>query len=116
MTSLTALIVGLLLWGTPSPAQAQTPLLGFGGFILFSFACTCSPGQMVYVMGPSPGAFVYYPGITPTFLHGELYKSGTAVLGTYTPGGTCLMASTPCNPLPVTGTMTTVGTSKLLGL
>jgi hypothetical protein len=114
MRSLIILFVCLLLFGTASVARAQVPFpsaFNFSGYILFSFPCTCSPGQMVYVGGPTPGAYVYYPGVTPTFLYGQLYKPGTAVLGTYTPGGACLMVSTPCNPLPVTGTMTMVGTS-----
>jgi len=113
-TLLLGAMIVLAAFSSPIQATAATVSgIGFGGYILFSFPCTCSTGYYVVVAGVSPGAFVYYPGFTPTYLYGQLYKPGTAVLGTYTPGGVCLMTATPCVPLFVTGTMTMVGTSPI---
>ncbi len=84
--------------------------LSFGGKITTSIPCTCSPGVLITVAGPSPGVFVLMPA-AKVYSYGQIYRSGPSILGSYSGGGVCLMAAIPCIPMPNKGTITVAGTS-----
>lgn len=92
-------------------ASAQLP---FGGRALFVHPCTCSPGVVVVVGPPVPGAFLYLPPLSIPFLWYQIPRVGPWLLGTYTPGATCLIwvgkACVPSPTFPI-GTIRIVGTS-----
>ncbi len=84
--------------------------LPFGGKITTSIPCTCSPGMLITVTGPSPGIFVLMP-VAKVYSYGQVYRSGPSILGSYSGVGVCLMAGIPCIPMPNEGTITIAGTS-----
>ncbi len=93
------------------------PGLPFGGMVGTIFPCTCSANYIVYfadlaVPPSSLGALIYQPGATITYAYGPPYRPGQWMLGTWLPGGVCLIwVLKICVPVPVTGTMFMVGTS-----
>ena len=94
--------------------QAKAIPLGlpFGGWIGWVTYCTCSFNLLLTVVGPSPGNFVLQPGVSIIFPFGQVYRPGPAVVGSYTPGGACMVFSGKgCAPEPVTGTIIMIGTS-----
>ena len=92
--------------------HAQSPLV-FGGLVLNSQYCACSGNFLLTLSGPTPGQWVWYPS-TPQFANFQLPRSGVWTLGTYTPGGVCLVPSGDgCAPfgVPIGTISSTVGTS-----
>lgn len=96
--------------------KATGALLGLGGMIESTLYCTCSLNSVIVLGPPTPGVYAYQPFLFPpsvTYEYGPPYRPGQWVLGSYVPGGVCLMAGTPCFPSPLfpIGTITQVGTS-----
>lgn len=89
----------------------------FGGRITMVRPCTCSVGWAVYFTDltvPSPIALplIYNPGTTVTYREFHQTMPGAWILGTWTPGGACLVwAGKFCFIIPTAGTMYMVGSS-----
>jgi hypothetical protein len=92
--------------------NAQSQLV-FGGFVTFSYYCSCSGNFLIYVSPPRGGQFIYQPGATRMFAYYTLPRSGIWVLGDYFPYGVCLQyAGYTCTTVGAPqGTMNMVGTS-----
>jgi hypothetical protein len=88
-------------------------IAGFGGRITFVTYCLCSGGILLTVGPPSPGQYVFQFGVSQLFPYGQIYRIGPQVLGTYVPGGVCLVyAGLTCTSggVPI-GTIGVIGTS-----
>ncbi len=86
--------------------------LPFGGTISALVFCPCSMNFLIGVYGPNPGFFVFQPGVSQAFAFGQVYRPGPSIIGTYTPGGVCLMyVVVGCAPVPSIGIINMVGTS-----
>ena len=105
------LIIITSLIFTGNIAYAQNPFI-FGGFVVNSFFCACSGNFLITLSPPTPGQWVWYPG-TPQFSNFQLPRAGIWTLGSYSPGGICLVpAGVGCSPFgapigtigPLTGT------------
>lgn len=96
------------VWIKPSKAVLQ-----FGGQITSVFYCPCSANLAIVVGPPSPGVFMYQPGVSMVYAWYQIFRPGPWVLGTYTPGGACMMfIPYGCAPMAAPmGTITQVGTS-----
>ena len=93
-------------------AKAIPTGIPFGGWITWVTYCTCTFNMLLTVVGPSPGTFVFQPGVSIPFPFGQVYRPGPAVVGSYVPGGICMIfVGKGCAPLPTTGTIITIGTS-----
>lgn len=102
-------VVFVLIPMQQTDAQAGIP---FGGVIANVTYCTCSFNTLLTIAGPSSGNLVFQPGVSIPFPYGQVYRPGPFVLGTYAPGGTCLLwVGKFCVPLPATGTIIMIGTS-----
>lgn len=128
---LVSIMFFLVLVGTIFSIKIRTSmaLVGFGGQVMSVTLCTCSlPGSVALTVGtPTPGVYLYTP-TTVLFDHYNFWGTGAWlgyvythfvpgpwVLGTYIPGGVCLIPTVPdCTPLPyITGTIEKMGTSLL---
>lgn len=87
----------------------------FGGRITAIRYCICSANLEVTVGPPSGGVFIYQPGASMLYAYYQIFRPGAWVLGSYSPGGSCvqLIPGTPpwCLPYPAMGTITQAGTS-----
>lgn len=84
-------------------------VLGFGAPIILTTPCT---NGIMITIGPLPSSGNYLVSTTPPskiYAYGSI-KPGSWVLGTYSPGGACLVP--PAAPIPVLGTVIIMGTSK----
>lgn len=110
------LVLGLsLLFFIPQHAEAAGLVNPFGGRVVMIIPCTCQvTGIAVYVIMPIPpyfGMLLWQPPITRPYLWYFPYP-GVAILGNYVSGGVCMVGVAPyCYSVPVSGTMTQVGTS-----
>jgi len=106
--SLFVVVASFGLFVKPSKA-----ILEFGGPITNVFYCPCSWNLAIAVGLPSPGLFMYQPGVTMVYSFYQLFRPGPWVLGTYTPGGSCMQfIPYGCAPMAFPqGTITEVGTS-----
>lgn len=109
------LSITFIFFPVRSTATPAISLFNFGGPILLSQTCTCSSGQLIVVGPPVPGIFVLQLPLSvgTVFPFGQLFRPGPWVLGSYTPGGICLIGVPPfCTSLAQPkGTILTVGTS-----
>lgn len=96
------------------PRAAYALGLPFGGRILIAIPCVCSANMLLLIRDPR--GFVlpltYQPGVSITYAHYKPVPFSNTV-GSYVPGGACIIAATPCAPLPTAGTITMIGTSLL---
>ncbi len=93
------------------PTNSEAGGLDFGGKIVSITPCTCGVGSQVFISGgASTGTYLYTPA---TRNYGLPLKPSRNALGTYIPGGVCLVGTgSPCATLPITkGTMRTVKSS-----
>lgn len=88
--------------------------LPFGGFVVTSLPCTCTPGAFLLTISPpTPGQFVYMTG-TPQFANMQLPRAGVWALGLFSPSGACFIyEGKSCVPLgfPIGTILPMVGTS-----
>lgn len=104
--------------GGSSAAGAATSLsatLNFGGPITMVFTCNCSSNQLVAIQDVRGmnKQLMFQPGVSRLYQYYNL-RAGVNSLGTYVPGGQCLVVSgyscsTYGSPI---GTITQIGTSK----
>lgn len=94
-------------------SQAQSAALGFGGLITQVTYCTCSGNILLWIGPPSSRSFLFQPGLSVLFIYGQIFRAGPYTVGTYSPGGECLVDDgEDCSSRPVTGgTIRTIGTS-----
>lgn len=110
------LVLGLsLLFFIPQTTNAVGITNPFGGKVIALIPCTCQvTGIAVYVLMPIPpyfGMLLWQPPITIPHLF-YIPVPGGNILGNYVSGGICMVGVTPyCFSVPVSGTMTQVGTS-----
>ncbi len=106
----------LLVFGfifAPIFAEAEVPIAKpFGGPILFTYECACSGGWLVVVqdqsiMTPTPLTFQF--GVSMLRANYNIFTPAVQTLGSYTPGGICLMGSSLCTGFPTVGTITPPG-------
>jgi hypothetical protein len=102
------LFLSMILIFAPVVSSAQT--VPFGGRITIGFPCTCSGGWylMVYdLLIKTPVPMVFQFGVSRLNAQYNIFTNGNSLLGSYTPGGTCLIYSgNSCESIPVTGTIT----------
>lgn len=73
-------------WTMPSKA------LGIlGGPITSVFYCPCSANLAIVVGPPYAGIFMYEPGFSDLKAFYQIFRPGPEVLGSYVPGGACMM-------------------------
>lgn len=116
------LVLGLsLLMPTISYGQTSTP---FGGRIVAMHECFCSGGWMIYVLDLYTNMTVpllFQFGVSRLNANYNIFTYGVQTLGSYTPGGSCTLASTSCyTTIPAMGTITSfplpgIGTSLIPG-
>lgn len=104
-----ALIFTCNFWWSAQPILAAATTLNFGGKI--TWITYCCNGLALTVGPPKPGIFLFTAG---SILHAyyQIYRIGPWVLGSATPGGFCEDPLLMCAPIPVTGTIFRLGTSK----
>lgn len=105
--SITIIIASMFAISTPT--QAQIP---FGGPILFSYECACSGGWFMLIYDqfthlPIPMVFQF--GVSMPRANYNIYTPAVQTLGTYTPGGICLVASLGCNGFATPATVSPIG-------
>lgn len=117
----TSLVIVLFLIVASFGLRVKTgkAIIPFGGPILNVTYCTCSVNLAITVGAPNGGVFTYDgSGIIDAFY--QLFRPGPWVLGSYTPGGSCLSwymcGTSPCcladfTTAPPIGTINEVGTS-----
>lgn len=109
--ALIVFLVTIFSFFTQKKSEAG-PMNVFGGRVTMKTACTCSTGYQVTIQGSgqSSGTYLEYPG---TRIYSRNFISpGRNILGTYNPGGQCLVTGTPCVTLPITkGTINIAGVS-----
>ena len=113
VVALTLIVLGITF---PFRSYAAVNLFNFGGYITYVYPCTCSPPILwILVIGPKPGAFVYIPGVSVSYMWYMLYPS-VATKGNYLPSiGQCWMyAGVTCVLWPSIGQITQIGTSLVL--
>lgn len=109
-------ILLVLSFGTPQISSAlATP---FGGRIVSMHECFCSGGWMIYVLDAGTKTTIpilFQFGQSSLKANWNIFTYGVNVLGTYTPSGSCTMATTYCEvTITATGTVSTlpgIGTS-----
>ena len=96
-------LLALFSYSAQSP-KAVPIFYPFGGpIIVANYACAAFPGPgsaNVFVGPPSPGAFIYIPWATQTYLFTPPYRPGQYILGTATGYSPC-MVPTPFGPVVV---------------
>ncbi len=76
----------------------------FGGMRTSALSCTCSGNMLIYINTYGNGGGVLaltYDGSGRLFSNNNIY--GTYLLGSYTPGGNCLMTGDPCTTVTSDG-------------
>lgn len=109
-------VLSFLFLITPLVSSAQIPI---GGVLLTSYECTCSGGWLMVVYDKFTHMtipIVFQWGISRLNSGFNIFTPLTNVLGSYTPGGICLLVSFDCAGVPVIGTvspypMSGIGTS-----
>lgn len=106
----------ILLLTLPSSLASAQGVAGipFGGTLAVSLTCNCSGGQLLAIFDVKtklPIFIVFQHGVsrmTTLQNYGSLYVPGTQTLGTYSPGGICMVGIAGfCLPVPVViGTVT----------
>lgn len=91
---------------------AQPVAKPFGGPIVFSYECACSGGWLMVVFDqtlkvPTPMTFQF--GLSMIRANYNIFTPAVQTVGSYTPGGICLMGSTACYGFPTVGTISPVG-------
>ena len=85
--------------------------IGFGGRIIATIPCNLGTSVALFITTPTPGAFLYIPGVSTLYKNYNLSPSRW-VLGNFSPGGICTIGVCPfCVAIPMTGTIQQVGTS-----
>lgn len=103
----------IVFFALSATTYAQVPIAKpFGGRILFAYECTCSGGWLMMVFDqtiktPTPITFQF--GYSMLRANYNIFTPAAQTVGTYTPGGICLMGSTACTGFPTAGTITPVG-------
>lgn len=91
-------------------------IFNFGGMVIRYTQCTCGPSSMLDIMDVrgQMTQLVYTPGISRIYMYYNIYGTGQNVLGTYTPGGVCLVyVGTGCTSQGIPrGTIQMIGTSQ----
>lgn len=93
--------------------KSSKAIIPFGGPVTAVAYCPCSGNLAIVVGPPGPGIFMYQPGASTVYSFYQIFRPGPWVLGTYTPGGSCMMfIPYGCAPMlfPM-GTIDEVGTS-----
>lgn len=118
-------LIAMVLAPYPSLTQKFSDTLGkeitslkaalptvFGGRIVATIPCTCSGGVWLSIGPPRPMAgIVYQAGISVLFSFYSLLPS-EYILGTYVPGGVCMVGIPPaCGSVATIGTIVVAGTS-----
>lgn len=99
----------------PFSVRAQIPgTIPFGGPVVWSMPCTCSPPLWWVIVGPPRGGVFSYALGSQAFRNYNMPLIGIWALGLYVPVGTCWFWFIICVPLPVQGTITPVVGSSLL--
>ena len=115
---ITLILVFSLL--VPTLSYAQT--VPFGGRIIGMHECFCSGGWMIYVYDTYTNAtlpILFQFGVSRINMWYNIFTYGVQTLGSYTPGGSCTLASTSCYvTIPAAGTVTSfpmsgIGTSLI---
>lgn len=95
-------------------------ILPFGGVITAAVPCDCSGGVGLFVLGPiGAGVFLYETGISVPFPYYQFWRPGPFIVGSYVPGGVCMVGVPPlCGDAfsgagfsPGSGTIIMAGTS-----
>ncbi len=94
-------------------AEAAVPVaVPFGGPILISYECSCSGGWLVLTYDNAtqfPTPLVFQFGESMLRANYNIFTPSVQTLGSYTPGGICLMASLDCAGVTVDGTISPFG-------
>lgn len=93
----------------PRQTQAQIP---FGGPILASYECACSGGWFMLIYDQKthlPIPMVFQFGYSMMRANYNIFTPSVQTLGSYTPGGICLLASWDCAGFFTQGTVSPVG-------
>ncbi len=85
----------------------------FGGKIVTAIPCACSGNLLLYVADPRGMVWPlsYQPGVTRLYSYFKPLPPANTV-GSFIPGGVCLIPASPCAPIPSVGTITMMGTSR----
>ena len=104
---------GFLTFFSALPSSVSASIgIPFGGRVVMAYICPCSANLMLYILTPYGVVLplVYQPGVSILYSKFKPFI-GSALLGTFIPGGVCLSAAY-CIPygFPV-GTVFMMGTS-----
>jgi predicted signal transduction protein with EAL and GGDEF domain len=104
----------LMLFGAHIPNVYAQTWLPFGGPILTTMVCTCTPAVWLVIVGPPRPAALSYVSGSQAFEYFNM-PFATWTLGLYMPGvPTCWMGVAPfCGPVTQGTIMPIVGTSGL---
>ena len=85
----------------------------FGGKIILMVPCTCSSGYQLTLYGFGTNSGTYWYNDFAKKYRNYSVINGKWVLGSYTPGGVCMVGVAPfCTLLPISkGTITSIATS-----
>lgn len=99
----------VLLFTSLHKAEAVVPVaVPFGGPILMTYECTCSGGWFMLTydqMTKLPIPMVFQFGQSMIHLNYNIFTPAVQTVGTYVPGGVCLLASLDCGGFAVQGTV-----------
>lgn len=93
--------------------EAAVPVaVPFGGPIVMTYECSCSGGWLVAVYDyttklPTPLTFQFGESILRS--NYNIFTPSVQTLGSYIPGGVCLMASADCGGFATEGTISPIG-------
>ena len=94
-------------------AEAQVPVaVPFGGPILMTYECLCSGGWLVLTydnMTKMPVPMTFQFGESMLRANYNIFTPSVQTLGSYIPGGICLMASFDCGGFGTQGTISPIG-------
>ncbi len=97
----------------PSVLNAQIPVaVPFGGPILVTYECTCSGGWFILgydQMTKLPVPMTFQFGVSMLRANYNIFTPAVQTLGSYTPGGICLMGSSSCSGFVTQGTISPIG-------
>ncbi len=98
---------------TPTTLNAQIPVAApFGGPILMVYECSCNGSWYVLMydyktLTPVPMAFQF--GASVLRANYNIFTPKVQTLGSYVPGGACLVASLDCADIGVQGVISPIG-------
>ncbi|MEY4440541.1 MAG: hypothetical protein RLY49_167 [Candidatus Parcubacteria bacterium] len=97
----------------PLKTQAVVPMaVPFGGPIVMTYECSCSGGWLVVTydyMTKMPVPMTFQFGQSMLRANYNIFTPSVQTLGSYIPGGVCLMASADCGGFSTQGTISPIG-------